>query len=126
MRRLYYRPDRVAVPVSALPLEALRPQDGWCDAPADPAYNRPVQLPYAASAESLWRADGVYDLIVALGYNDAPPVPGAGSAIFLHVARPLYPATEGCVALSLDDLIAVLRDAGPASAVVVHPEPVGG
>lgn len=126
MRLLYYRADRLSAPVSALPRAAIEPQDGWCDAPADPAYNRPVRLPYPASAENLWREDGVYDLIVPLGYNDAPVVPGAGSAIFLHLARPLYPPTEGCVALGLDDLVAVLRDAGPASCVVVHPEPVGG
>lgn len=126
MRRLLYRADRLPAPASALMSAALRPQDGWCDAPADPAYNRPVHLPYPASAENLWREDGVYDLIVPLGYNDAPVVPGAGSAIFLHLARLHYAPTEGCVALALDDLLAVLRDAGPMSAVVVHPEPAGG
>ena len=33
----------------------------------------------------MWRDDGAYDLVVPLGYNDAPPEPGRGSAIFaLH------------------------------------------
>ena len=94
MRRLFYRPDRIAAPATRLPSTALQESDGWCDAPADQAYNRAVKLPYAASAEHLWRDDEVYDLIVVLGYNDAPVIPGRGSAIFLHVARPDY-ASDG-------------------------------
>src|SRR3546814_19709072 len=59
------------------------------DLPADPLhYNRLVRLPFAASHERMWRDDGLYDLVVEIGYNDMPPVPGLGSAIFLHLARP--------------------------------------
>jgi len=120
MRRLLYRPDRLAAPATRLAANPIAPQDGWCDDPADPVYNRLVRLPYAASAERLWREDGVYDLIVPLGYNDDPILPGAGSAIFLHVARPDYAPTEGCVALAPADLIRVLATAETASRVVVH------
>jgi L,D-peptidoglycan transpeptidase YkuD (ErfK/YbiS/YcfS/YnhG family) len=120
MRRVLYRSDRMTAPTTSLTAAAILPEDGWCDAPADAAYNRPVRLPYPASAERLWREDEVYDLIVPLGYNDAPVRAGAGSAIFLHVARPAYAPTEGCVALARADLLAVLRAATPASAVVVH------
>jgi L,D-peptidoglycan transpeptidase YkuD (ErfK/YbiS/YcfS/YnhG family) len=122
LRRLLYRPDRIAPPDAALPARALGPEDGWCDDPADPRYNTPIALPDPAGHERLWRADGLYDLIVILGHNDDPPVAGAGSAIFLHVARPDYGPTEGCVALALDDLRAVLKGAGPASRLVV-PDP---
>ncbi|MEI9988189.1 MAG: L,D-transpeptidase family protein [Aliidongia sp.] len=118
-RLLYYRPDRLAPPPTGLTTIALTPSDGWCDAPADPRYNQPVTLPYPANAEALWRADGVYDLIVPLGYNDAPAVPGLGSAIFLHLAKPGYPPTQGCVALALDDLLAFLAEADAASRVVI-------
>jgi L,D-peptidoglycan transpeptidase YkuD (ErfK/YbiS/YcfS/YnhG family) len=120
MRRLLYRADRLAMPQTALPVSAIAAADGWCDAPADARYNQPVQLPYPASAEALWRADGVYDLIVPLGYNDAPIVPGAGSAIFLHVARADFAPTEGCVALALADLFAVLSEADSESQVIVE------
>lgn len=120
MRALLFRPDRVArTPLTGLPLRALRPEDGWCDDPGDPLYNRPVKLPYRAGAETLWRADEVYDLIVVLGYNDDPPQPGAGSAIFLHVARPDYAPTEGCIALAREDLEIVTREANTGSWVVV-------
>ena len=88
LRRVLYRPDREAPPATGLPVAALKPDDGWCDAPGDPAYNRPVRLPYPASAEQMWREDRVYDLVVILGHNDDPPVSPMGSAIFLHLIQP--------------------------------------
>ncbi|HVM80902.1 MAG TPA: L,D-transpeptidase family protein [Stellaceae bacterium] len=120
LREVLYRPDRLRAPRTSLPLRPLSLADGWCDAPEDPRYNRRVTLPYAASAEELWRGDRLYDVIVPLGYNDDPVVPGRGSAIFLHVARPDYGGTEGCVALSLEDLIAVLAEATDRSCVSVR------
>ncbi len=123
MRRLLYRADRLARPTTRLPATPLAPSDGWCDDPADARYNRPVTLPYRGRAERLWRDDGVYDLIVPLGYNDAPPVPGCGSAIFLHLAHADYAPTEGCVALSLADVIAMLADADATARVVVDARP---
>jgi L,D-peptidoglycan transpeptidase YkuD (ErfK/YbiS/YcfS/YnhG family) len=120
MRRVLYRADRLARPETALPVSVIAKQDGWCDAPQDPNYNRPVPLPYKASAESLWREDGIYDLIVPLGYNDVAIVPGAGSAIFLHLPRPDFSPTEGCVALAMADLLGLLREADSTSRVIVE------
>jgi L,D-peptidoglycan transpeptidase YkuD (ErfK/YbiS/YcfS/YnhG family) len=120
LRRVLYRPDRLSSPpATALPVAPLSPDDGWCDDPADAAYNRPVTRPYAASHEALWRDEAVYDVIVILGHNDDPPVPGHGSAIFMHVARPGYTGTEGCIAVSLTDLLTVLAGCGPESTVTV-------
>ena len=119
LRRLLYRPDRLTRPETGLPATPLSPEDGWCDDPAEPAYNSQVRLPFAASHERLWRDDGIYDAIVILGHNDDPPVPGAGSAIFLHVARDDYAPTQGCIALALPDLLTVLRDAKPGTRVCV-------
>jgi len=119
MRQVLYRPDRLAAPATRLPVRALTPADGWCDAPEDPNYNRLVELPYGASHEVLWREDEIYDLVVPLGYNDDPVVPGLGSAIFLHVARADWSGTEGCVALARAELLAVLAEVDPTSRVVV-------
>jgi L,D-peptidoglycan transpeptidase YkuD (ErfK/YbiS/YcfS/YnhG family) len=110
IRRLLFRPD-VGRPATLLPAEPIERDDGWCDAPDDPAYNRPVKLPYPASCEQMWRADHVYDLVVVLGHNDDPPRPYLGSCIFLHLAREDFSPTEGCVALARPDLEAVLREA---------------
>lgn len=109
LRRVLYRADRVTRPRAAVPVLPLAPHDGWCDDPADAAYNRPVRLPSPARHEELWRSDEVYDVIGVLGWNDAPVVPGRGSAIFLHLARPDYAPTQGCVALAPADLRAVLE-----------------
>ena len=119
IRRVLYRPDRGGAPATALPAAALNPDDGWCDAPQDTAYNRPVQLPYGASAEKMWRDDHLYDLVVVLGHNDDPPQPGMGSCIFLHLARPGYLPTEGCVAVSRPDMEAFLAAAKPGDAVAI-------
>jgi L,D-peptidoglycan transpeptidase YkuD (ErfK/YbiS/YcfS/YnhG family) len=127
VRRVLYRPDRLAPPATALPVAAIAPDDGWCDDPQDPAnYNRPVKKPYAGSHEDLWRDDRLYDLIVVLGFNDDPPVAGAGSAIFVHVARPDFAPTQGCVALSGAALHITLRTLMPQSHIEVRGSSVGG
>jgi L,D-peptidoglycan transpeptidase YkuD (ErfK/YbiS/YcfS/YnhG family) len=120
MRRLLYRPDRLARPNTDLPAFPLEPDDGWCDWSADKAYNRPVKLPYPARAEVMWREDHVYDLVVVLAYNDEPVRKDRGSAIFLHLARPDFAPTEGCVALARAHMDKLLSQAGPGSALVIH------
>ena len=119
LRRVLYRPDRVAPPVTSLDVAPLATDDGWCDAADHPAYNRPVKLPFAASHERMWREDGLYDVVVVLGHNDDPPVPGAGSAIFLHVAKPGYAETEGCVAIPLATLQELLKSCRPGDVLTV-------
>ncbi|MCW5747821.1 MAG: L,D-transpeptidase family protein [Alphaproteobacteria bacterium] len=120
LRCVWYRADRLGhAPPTALPVRAVRASDGWCDDPASPAYNRHVTLPHPARHERLWRDDAVYDVVVELGYNDDPPVPARGSAIFLHVARPGYPPTEGCVALALADLLTLLHACSGADVLEV-------
>ena len=120
IRRVLYRPDRSAKPTTALAVGPLAADDGWCDAPDDPAYNRPVKLPYPASAERMWRNDHLYDVVVVLGHNDDPPVAPLGSCIFLHLARDGYLPTEGCVAVTRPDMEALLAMAKPGDAVEIR------
>lgn len=120
LRRVFYRPDRLSFPITRLPVWPLHPFDGWCDAPDHPDYNRPVRLPFPASHEAMWRDDSLYDLGAVLGHNDDPPVPYLGSAIFMHVAKPDYAPTEGCVALSLEDLKALLSRVGPDDEIEIQ------
>lgn len=119
LRQVWWRAGKVKRPATALPVRATRKRDLWCDAPGHRRYNRPVTAPFAASHEEMWRADDLYDLVVELGWNDRPPQPGRGSAIFMHVARPGFLPTEGCVALRRRDLARLLPLLGPQTHLVV-------
>jgi len=121
IRRVLYRPDKTAAPETSIAVDPIEPDDGWCDDPDDPAYNKPVKRPYSASHEAMWRDDRLYDVVVILGYNDDPPVPGAGSAIFLHVAREDYGPTEGCIALDPDDLKNLLKTLDARTTIRILP-----
>lgn len=119
LRECWYRPDRMAAPVTGLPVKIIRENDGWCDDPKSSDYNTHVRLPYSYSHEKLWRDDHVYDLIIPMGYNDDPIVSGRGSAIFMHLAKPDYTPTEGCVALALPDLQAILAQLTPQTRIEI-------
>jgi L,D-peptidoglycan transpeptidase YkuD (ErfK/YbiS/YcfS/YnhG family) len=119
--RVLYRADRVRRPRTALPVRPIRDDDGWCDAPGDRNYNRPVRHPYPASAERLWREDELYDIVVVLDYNLRPRIRGRGSAIFMHVARPDYGPTEGCIALRREHLQLLLERLTPGSIIRTGP-----
>jgi L,D-peptidoglycan transpeptidase YkuD (ErfK/YbiS/YcfS/YnhG family) len=108
MRKVLYRADRLLRPRTCLPVARIGAHAGWCDAADDRNYNRPVRLPYAGRAERLWRIDGLYDVIVVLGYNDSARIRQRGSAIFLHVAQPGLAPTAGCIALARAHLLRLL------------------
>lgn len=119
IQRVYYRADRQRRLASAVPLTPLQANMGWCDDPADGNYNRPVRWPYLASTEKLWRPDHLYDLIVVLSHNQRPRVRGNGSAIFVHLRRPGYLPTEGCIALRPEHLRMLLAHVRRGTEVVV-------
>ena len=100
----YFRPDRPRPQAGGVPLRALRPDAGWCEAPASPRYNRPVRLPSPDCTDRMWREDRLYDLTFVLDQNFTRRVKGLGSAIFFHIARPGLTPTAGCVAISLADM----------------------
>ena len=100
-------------------MKPLTPSDGWVDEPSDANYNRLVSVPYPASAERMWREDDLYDALVVIGYNMDPVVPGAGSAIFLHIATPDFAPTAGCVAVKKEILLGLLRLLGPGSKIAI-------
>lgn len=116
IRRVLYRADKLGgAPKSVFDTATIDPHDGWCDAPQHPDYNRPVRLPFAASHEDMWRKDDLYDIVVVLGQNDDPVIPGNGSAVFLHVASPGYGSTAGCASLTRQDLLEFLAMATPGT-----------
>lgn len=97
--RLWWRPDRGPVPSTRLPLRRIGPNDAWSEDPRDRRYNRPVKRKTGESGDRLARRDDLYDLIVEIDHNTRPRIAGRGSAVFIHLARPGFAPTAGCVAL---------------------------
>jgi L,D-peptidoglycan transpeptidase YkuD (ErfK/YbiS/YcfS/YnhG family) len=125
IRKLFYRPDRVRGLVCRIPVLPMSPSDGWGDDPGDAAYNRQVTRPYPGRHETMWREDAIYDLVLVIGHNDDPVVPGKGSAVFLHLAQPDYAPTDGCVAFARADFVALLGAMEPATNIVILEKETG-
>lgn len=115
----HYRGDRLARPATRLVLTPIRSDAGWCDAPAHPAYNRAVRLPFSASHENMTRDDRLYDIVLVMDWNRRQRRRGAGSAIFFHLARSGFQPTEGCIAVTRLALTRILAHAGPETEVIV-------
>ena len=119
LRRLWWRADRAPRPPTTLPVRRIQPDDGWCEDPRDRGYNRPVRLPPSHPGDRLWRADRLYDFIVELDHNTRPRISGRGSAVFVHVARPGFTPTAGCVALEAGSLRRLIARLGPDTRIVI-------
>jgi len=100
----YYRPGRWRPRAAGVPLRPIRRDQGWCEDPKSPRYNRPVRLPAADCTDRMWRDDHLYDLTFVLDQNFSRRAKGRGSAIFFHLARPGLTPTAGCVAISSSDM----------------------
>ena len=111
IRRVLYRADRIAKPETQLPVNAINEYDAWIDQLGHPNYNQQaiLPLPDGVSHERMWHQDHLYDLVVIMGYNDDPVIAHKGSAVFIHVARENYGGSAGCITLSLEDLLQVLK-----------------
>ena len=120
LRQLIYRADRVEKPVTQLPVEVLTTQTGWCEDAAHEDYNKKITLPHAAATDHMTREDHLYDYVVVIGYNDAPVVPGKGSAIFMHLAHPDFKPTAGCVGLRPADMLDVLKYCDKSSEIEIR------
>jgi L,D-peptidoglycan transpeptidase YkuD (ErfK/YbiS/YcfS/YnhG family) len=106
--RLWWRNDRHARPKTALPVRPIRSDDGWCEDPSHRRYNRPVRVAAESNADRLMRTDHLYDFIVEIDHNTRPRVSGRGSAVFLHLARPGFAPTAGCIAMTRSAMLRLL------------------
>jgi L,D-peptidoglycan transpeptidase YkuD (ErfK/YbiS/YcfS/YnhG family) len=120
LRRLWWRADRHPRPATRLPARRINADDGWCEDPRDRRYNRPVRIPSRSNADRLKREDELYDFIIEIDHNARPRVAGRGSAVFIHVARPGFAPTAGCIALRLDSLRRLLARVGARTKIMVE------
>ncbi len=118
--RLWWRADRHPRPQTLLPARRITSDIAWCEDPHDRRYNQPFRRAAAATGDRLWRDDRLYDLIIEIDHNPRPRVAGRGSAVFIHVTRPGFRPTAGCVAMTLPRLRWLLGRVGPNTRVIIE------
>jgi L,D-peptidoglycan transpeptidase YkuD (ErfK/YbiS/YcfS/YnhG family) len=117
--RLWWRADRWPRPQTLLPIRAIRREDAWCEDPTSRHYNKSIKLSRDRSGDRLRRDDHLYDFIVEIDHNTSPRIAGRGSAVFLHLARPDFSPTAGCVAMKKSPMLQLLRQIGPYTKIVI-------
>jgi len=120
LKRLWWRPDRLGRPVTRLPVRQIGHHDAWSEDPLDRRYNRPVRRQAGEPGDRLWREDHLYDLIIEIDHNDRPRIAGRGSAVFIHLARPGFAPTAGCIGLEKNRLLRLLERLGPTTRIEIR------
>ena len=118
-KRLWWRADRHPRPKTFLPLRAIRADDAWCEDPTSRHYNRAIKISHDQGCDRLAREDHLYDFIVELDHNTLPRIAGRGSAVFLHLARPNFSPTAGCVSMRKSAMLHLLRQIGPQTKIII-------
>jgi L,D-peptidoglycan transpeptidase YkuD (ErfK/YbiS/YcfS/YnhG family)/D-alanyl-D-alanine dipeptidase len=95
------------------PYRMITGDDYWVDDSLSQLYNKWVQFKDDYwkdwnSAEPLGRETIAYQYAVIINYNPAR-LPGKGSAIFLHVRTGEDSPTQGCTAVSEEDMVHILQ-----------------
>lgn len=112
---------RAPNPGTVLPWFRAGPDDWWVSDPRSRAYNthqvcRRGTCPFDEKAgENLDAAGAAYDQAVVIDAN-TPPVPGRGSAYFLHIGST---PTAGCVATDRATVVGILRWLDPRARPVI-------
>ena len=118
--RVWWRNDRGHRPSLLLPCRPIGPADGWCEDPRDRRYNRPIRLPPARPATA---SPAPMRFTISSSRSTTTPgraIAGRGSAVFIHVARPDFGPTAGCVAMPAPVLRRLVRRIGPNTRIVIH------
>ncbi len=118
--KIYYRADRLGDKKFIIDSSIINKNDGWCDDQKSDLYNQYIQFPFDESAEHLYREDHIYDIICVLNYNTSPIIPGRGSAIFLHIAKPDFLGTAGCIAIEKEALIEIATNLTAKSTIKIQ------
>jgi L,D-peptidoglycan transpeptidase YkuD (ErfK/YbiS/YcfS/YnhG family) len=118
-RQLWWRADRHPRPKTFLPVRAIRPEDAWCEDPSSRHYNQPLRLERDGGGDRLTRTDHLYDFIIEIDHNTSPRIAGRGSAVFLHLARPDFSPTAGCVSMTRSAMLRLLERLGPQTRIVI-------
>ena len=98
-----------------LPYRQATTSDFWIDEETDLRYNRWISgTAPDVSHETLILNDERYNLCLVTTYNENPTILGKGSAIFLHIWKKEDHPTSGCIALSRENVLSILRWLDPS------------
>tara|TARA_B100000795_G_C22645766_1_gene378265 strand:- start:1 stop:492 length:492 start_codon:yes stop_codon:yes gene_type:complete len=120
IKYLFYRKDRVKNLNTNIKQYAILKKMGWCDDIRSKDYNKLISFPFKYSAEKLYKKENTYDIILVLNYNNNPIRKGKGSAIFIHIAKRNYKSTEGCIAMSKNDLKKIIKKINKKTVVHIN------
>ena len=109
-----YTYDRALPNGSDYPFHTVTAADAWIDDVNHAQYNRhvivdPKNPPPWYAKQRMRLGDFAYRWLVELRHNSDPPVPGNGSAIFLHLRRAPHKPSVGCTVMAEPELTALIR-----------------
>jgi L,D-peptidoglycan transpeptidase YkuD (ErfK/YbiS/YcfS/YnhG family) len=107
LKELYFRKDRVGVPVSKINKKIIKKNIAWCDDPFHKKYNEEIRVFNKGNKEKFYREDHKYDYLITINHNHKK-VPFKGSAIFIHLTEN-YETTAGCITLKKKDFEILLK-----------------
>ena len=107
LKKLYFRKDRVGIPICKIEKENIKKNMAWCDDPLHKKYNNEIKIHNNELKEKLYRVDHRYDYLISISHNEQK-IPYKGSAIFIHLTDN-YKPTAGCVALKKKDFEVLLK-----------------
>ena len=107
LKKLYFRKDRVGIPMCMIEKKIIKKNMAWCDDPLHKKYNEEIKTYNKELKENLYRIDHRYDYLISISHNEQK-VPYRGSAIFIHLTDN-YKPTAGCVALKKKDFEILLK-----------------
>ena len=117
---LLYRKDRIPKIKTYLKKKIIKKNMGWCDDSRSKFYNKLIKLPFVHSAEKLYKNKNIYDVILVIDYNFKPIIKNKGSAIFLHISKNNYSPTEGCIAVSKQDMKLLLTFINKKTKIIIY------
>jgi L,D-peptidoglycan transpeptidase YkuD (ErfK/YbiS/YcfS/YnhG family) len=107
LKILYFRKDKVGIPVTKIKKKIITKNLGWCDDPNHKKYNKEIKIYRRNNKENFYRKDIKYDYLITINHNDKK-IPYMGSAIFIHLTDN-YKPTAGCIALKKKDFEVLLN-----------------
>jgi L,D-peptidoglycan transpeptidase YkuD (ErfK/YbiS/YcfS/YnhG family)/predicted deacylase len=117
---------------------------GFFDSKALPAFPRDLAFPFVPlSSEMIWEEEGahynrlvfsrederlderlnrprdgrLFDVIIPIGFNDAVPETGRGSALFIHAAGDDMRGTAGCIGVPREHMMDLVRRLEPGAVI---------